>query len=162
MKRNADPAFHGLQAIKDAQQKTLAMFQAAAGQGDWMGIHQEHYDWWMFPIDEPSGYGLAWTAYEGDIADLKSDAVYLERYLLGVKLLATSWGWDLDKAAEMPCPQPGQAWQHWPIRLYKATKSTMLFGLPQQFDSLKRLGRKLMGEGETMHYHRDLSWLFNT
>ncbi|MFO0864676.1 MAG: hypothetical protein U0744_08510 [Gemmataceae bacterium] len=160
MKHNTDPAFKGVQAIKDAQAKTLALFESSADKGDWMRIHEEHYDWWMFPTDEPSGFGLAWTVYEGDIADLKTDAAYLERYLRGVRILATSWGWDLAAASEIANPQPGQAWQHWPIRLFKAAKSTKLFGFDQEFASLKKLGNLLMSQGETMYYHRDLSWLF--
>jgi hypothetical protein len=160
MKRNTDPAFKGVQAIKDAQAKTLALFEASASRGDWMRIHDEHYDWWMFPTDEPSAYGFAWTVYDGDVADLKSDAAYVERYLRGTQILAQSWGWNLAAATEIADPQPGQSWQHWPIRLYKAAKSATLFGFQTEFKSLKQLGQKLMAEGETMYFHRDLSWLF--
>jgi hypothetical protein len=35
------------------------MFEDAAGRGDWMAIHDAHFDWWMFPTDEPSAYGFA-------------------------------------------------------------------------------------------------------
>ena len=97
MKRNTDPAFVGIQALKDKQRQQLAIFQQAAARGDWMAIHHDHYDWWMFPTDEPSSYGVAWTVYEGDIDELKRDADYLHRYLLGVDLLAKSWGWTCGK-----------------------------------------------------------------
>ncbi len=160
MKRNTDPAFVGIQALKDKQRQQLASFQQAAAHGDWMAIHRDHYDWWMFPIDEPSSYGLAWTVYEGDIGELKQDGDYLHRYLLGVDLLAKSWGWDLRQACYLPSPQPGQRWQNWPIRLYKAAKSVKLFGYGAEFKSLSALGQDLMSKGEKMYYLRDLSWLF--
>jgi hypothetical protein len=76
------------------------------------------------------------------------------------RLLATSWGWDLSRSGWVPAPRLDQCWQRWPIRLYKATKSVKLFGCKAEFESLKRLGRDLMDRGETMHYLRDLSWLF--
>src|SRR5262245_59396425 len=157
MTRNTDPSFMGFPAIKDRQRETLAMFERAAVRGAWMEIHAAHYDWWMFPTDEPSGYGLAWTVYDGDAAELKADADYLTRYLRGVELLALAWGWDLRAAAYVPDPQPGQAWQHWPIRLYKAARSTWLFGFATEFASLKALGQDLIAKGERFFYHRDLS-----
>jgi hypothetical protein len=160
MKRNTDPAFVGIQALKDKQRQQLAIFQQAASHGDWMAIHHDHYDWWMFPIDEPSSYGVAWTVYEGDIDELKRDADYVTRYLLGVDLLAKSWGWDLRQARYLPHPEPGQCWQNWPIRLYKAAKSVKLFGYGAEFKSLSALGQDLMTKGEKMYYLRDLSWLF--
>jgi hypothetical protein len=160
VKRNTDPSFKGIQVIKDMQQQTLAMFQRAAACSAWMDIHAAHYDWWMFPIDEPSGYGLAWTVYEGDVADLKADPEYMRRYLLGVNLLAEAWGWDLVEARPLQAPHREQCWQHWPIRLYKAAKSVRLFGFPQEFTSLQKLGQELILAGESMYYHRDLSWLF--
>jgi hypothetical protein len=83
-----------------------------------------------------------------------------DNYLLGVELLANSWGWDLRQARYLTDPQPEQCWQGWPIRLYKATKSVKLFGYEAEFESLKKLGRDLMSKGQKMHYRRDLSWLF--
>jgi hypothetical protein len=161
MRHNSDPAFAGIQALKDKQRQQLEKFQQAASGGDWMVIHRDHYDWWMFPIDEPSMHGFKWTVYEGDVSELKRDAEYVDRYLLGVELLARSWGWDLRPARHLPEPGPGQCWQQWPIRLYKATKSVRLFGFPAEFESLKKLGKDLMSKGESMHFNnRDLSGLF--
>ena len=160
MKRNTDPAFVGLQTLKDRQLQQLELFRQAAARRDWMAIHSDHYDWWMFPIDEPSKYGLAWTVYEGDVGELKRDADYLARYRVGVELLATAWGWDLRGARYLPDPDPDQCWQHWPIRLYKATRSVQLFGCGEECESVMRLGRDLLNKGEEFYYHRDLSRLF--
>jgi hypothetical protein len=160
VRRNTDSSFRGIQAIKDMQRQTLDMFQSAAARSAWMEIHDHHYDWWMFPIDEPSRLGVAWTVYEGDIAELKADPEYLRRYLLGVELLAAAWGWDLHQGRPLQAVQPGQCWQHWPIRLYKAAKSVKLFGYSAEFRSLQSLGQDLIRHGEKMYYHRDLSGLF--
>lgn len=161
MKRNTDPAFVGVRAIVERQRQQLEAFERAAADRDWMAIHGDHYDWWMFPIDDPSAYGFAWTVYEGDVAELKQDAAFVRRYLRGVELLAQSWGWDLARAGYLPEPHDaGQAWQHWPIRLFKAAKSVKLFGFEREFQSLRTLAQRLMAGGEQMYYRRDLSWLF--
>jgi hypothetical protein len=160
VRRNTDPAFKGMPAIKDKQRETLEMFQEAATRSAWMEIHQQHYDWWMFPIDEPSAHGVAWTVYEGDVAELKADSEYMERYLLGVELLAAAWGWDLQQGCPLREPQPDQCWQRWPIRLYKAARSVQLFGFNKEFASLRSLGQELIRRGESMYYRRDLSGLF--
>jgi hypothetical protein len=160
MKRNTDPTFVGIQALKDKQRQQLQKFQQAAACGDWMAIHEDHYDWWMFPIDERSMHGLAWTVYEGEVGELRRDGDYLDRYLLGVELLARSWGWDLRQVCYLLEPQPGQCWQNWPIRLYKAAKSVKLFGFGAELESMKKLGQDLINKGEKMYYQRDLSWLF--
>lgn len=78
MKYNTDPAFKGIDAVKQKQKEQLTQFEAWAAQGRWGDFHHNHYDWWMFPVDEKTrSYGLAWTVYEGDIARLKQDADYI-------------------------------------------------------------------------------------
>jgi hypothetical protein len=160
MKRNVDPKFVGLDALKAKQAETLESFRRCSEDGNWFGIHRTHYDWWMFPVDEPSSYGLMYTVYEGDVAELKEDASYIERYLEGASLLALSWGWDLQAVRPVAHPARGQAWQEWPIRLYKATKSLNLFGFEQQFRSFRAYGRGLMAMGHSFDYTRDIKSLF--
>ncbi len=160
MKRNTDPSFVGVEGIKQKQQWQLGLFQRWADRGEWLSIHQNHYDWWMFPIDEPSKFGFMWVVYEGDIAELKQDDRYIQNYLQGARLLARSWGWDVDKQDYILDPQPDQRWQHWPIRLYKCSKSLKLFGFDAYFESMKHYANDLMQAGEDMRFGRDLSWLF--
>lgn len=161
MKYNTDPAFVGIDTIKKKQKEQLTQFEAWAVQGLWGKFHHNHYDWWMFPIDTKSSYGLAWTVYEGDIARLKQDSEYIENYLKGVRLLALSWGWDLAAQDYIANPKPEQSWQQWPIRLHKAAKSLKLFGFDTEFTSLKKYATDLMKRGEAMTYNgRDLSKLF--
>lgn len=160
MKRNTDRLFVGIEALKEKQRSTLGQFRACAGERNWFGIHRSHYDWWMFPIDEPSSYGLMYTVFEGDVAELKADEVYVRRYLEGASLLAQAWGWDLEEVRPVTSPTRGQAWQNWPIRLYKATKSLKLFGFEAQFLSFRTYGRGLMAMGHSFDYSRDVTYLF--
>lgn len=161
MKYNTDVAFVGLPRLKEEQYKQLQQFEMWAEANYWMGIHSSHYDWWMFPIDEPSSFGYAWTVYEGEVFELKQDSQYIERYLRGVTLLGLSWGWDILQQDYIPNPKHDQTWQDWPVRLYKAAKSVKVFGFDTYFESLKKYANILMQEGVEMSYGRhDLSWLF--
>lgn len=160
LRRNEDPSFVGVAVLKDKQEKTLASFRGWAAQEQWLALHRAHYDWWMFPIDEPSGYGFAYTVYDGDIEELKSDARYVSRYLEGSRILAASWGWDLAGGKELVVRGAGQGWQNWPIRLYKATKSLQLFGFKEGFQSFRNYGRLLLERGVSFDYSRDITGLF--
>ncbi len=160
MKTNVDPKFVGLEVLKQKHAKTLAEFRAWAEAGDWASFHRSHYDWWMFPIDEPSGFGLAYTVFEEEIEELREDKQYLGDLQEGALLLGQSWGWDLMKRAPVPHPGPNQRWQNWPIRLYKATKCMKLFKMDEAYGSLRQYGRGLLAQGISFEYSRDLTWLF--
>ena len=160
LRRNKDRHFVGLAELKHKQAEELASFERWAARGDWQAIHKGHYDWWMFPIDESSQHGDAYTVYPGDIAELKQDPEYVRSYLRGVELLALAWGWDLAGRQYVPNPQPGQAWSQWPIRLYKAARSLQLFGFTDEFESLKRFALDLIAKGEPFRFGGDLSKLF--
>jgi hypothetical protein len=161
MRRNLDKAFVGVQGLKAKHRETLVSFRASASAGEWMKIHRDHYDWWMFPIDEPSGYGLAYTVFGGDVLGLRGDAAYMAEYLEGASILARAWGWSLEGACPVAAPAPGQRWQNWPIRLYKATKSLKLFGCEREYASFRVYGQRLLAAGVSFEYTRDLTWLFN-
>ena len=124
-------------------------------------FHSSHYDWWAFPIDRPSSYGLKYTVYSGEISRLREDAAFLERYARGIQLVSASWGWDAPGCRPLPAPRPGQSWRRWPVRLFKAALSAQLFGYDALFQSLKTYARGLMRQGEEIAYAgHDLSWLF--
>ena len=161
MERNTHPEFVGLQKIKEKQKWQLDLFQAWAAENQWREIHAAHYDWWMFPIDQRSSFGFAWTVYEGDVFELKKDDQYIRNYLQGVDLLATSWGWDVSAQAYIVNPHPDQRWQNWPVRLYKCAMSLKLFEFSARFESLKMYANDLMRKGEKMKFKgHDLSELF--
>ena len=91
---NTHPEFVGLERIKQAQAIQLHEFKSWAERRQWNQFHRNHYDWWRFPIDEPSSYGFAWVVYDAEIVALKKDPGYIAKYLRGVELLACLWGWD--------------------------------------------------------------------
>lgn len=158
--RNTHASFVGIAELKRKQAEQLAAFERWAARGDWQAFHRGHFDWWMFPIDETSQHGHAYTVYPDDIAELKQDAEFVRSYLRGVELLALAWGWDLAGHRYLPNPQPGQAWSHWPIRLYKAARSLQLFGFTGEFESLKLFALDLIRQGEPFRFGGDLSKLF--
>jgi len=161
MRYNTDPKFVGYVTLKARQREQLESFEDWATNNRWRRFHDSHYDWWMFPIDEPSRYGYAWVVYDGDVAELMRDEAYIRNYLRGVELLALSWGWNLNKKEKILNPQKDQSWQGWSIRLYKASKSLKLFGFNQLFESMKAFAHDLIENGENMEYNgRDLSLLF--
>lgn len=158
---NTDPSFVGVEQIKKKQREQLTLFRQWAQSGQWRRFHSEHYDWWMFPIDQPSAYGKQWTVYEREIAALKQDSQYIDHYLEGVALLAASWGWDLQQRAFLPNPTPDQRWHDWPIRLHKAANSLRLFGFAAHFDSLREYALLLIAQGTSFQYRgKDLSQFF--
>ena len=161
MKFNTDPSFAGLDVLKRTHNEQIAQFEDWAAQKEWGIFHRSHYDWWAFPIDQPSAYGFKWVVYEGEIAELKTDAAFMSSYRRGLILLATSWGWDLDSAGFLTNLLPSQCWHNWPIRLYKAAYSARLFGEEAAFESLKKYASFLHESGESFEYNgRDLFELF--
>ena len=163
MRQNTSPDFVGLEQLKKTHAGQIGEFEAWSARGDWERFHSSHYDWWVFPIHKPSGYGLAWTVYAGDVAELKQDAGFIQRYLRGVELVSASWGWDVWQGAHIEHPLPSQSWHYWPVRLFKAELSVQLFGYDDLFASLKAYAYILMAKGEPMEFNgHDLSWLFTT
>ena len=110
MERNLYPDFAGLQAIKAEHAAQISKFQewARRGYGD---FHHNHYDWWAFPIDEPSSKGYRYVVKKGDIEELKKDREFMARYIQGLELLCASWGWDLNNARRLSNVNQHQRWQ---------------------------------------------------
>ncbi len=156
MASNTNPKFVGLPKLKLKQQETLENLLKLASVRDWKQIHYTHFDWWMFPIDEPStSYDLAYTVFENDVLELASDSQYMRRYREGADLLARSWGWDLQESTPIVNADPDQCWQQWPIRLWKATRSLQLFGEEERFQSFRLYGQLLIARGEHFIYPRE-------
>lgn len=150
MRKNTHPEFVGIEDLKGRQREQLRGFRAAAAGRDWSGVHTDHFDWWMFPIDRPSSFGYMWTVFETEVTALKRDASWISDYLCGIRIAALAWGWDL--GAEMPVadPDPDQAWTDIPVRLEKVTRSLELFGCSTELRSLSRFAAHLMHEGWSM------------
>jgi hypothetical protein len=158
---NTDSSFVGIDKLKQTHQHQIEEFESWAAQNEWEKFHYNHYDWWVFPVDRRSAYGMMWVVFSGEIAVLKQDAQFMHSYSRGVILVAASWGWNLPAGAFVANPQPGQSWHNWPIRLYKAAQSAKLFGLEAYFDSLRKYANYLLSKDEPFLYKgRDLSELF--
>ncbi len=153
LRRNTSAEFVGIEQIKAKQKQQLADFERWANRQEWQMIHHNHYDWWMFPVSHPSGFGLEWTVYAGDITELKQDKDYLRDYLRGVELLMASFGWDLQAQGFLPDPKPDQRWQNWPVRLYKAADSVQSFGFDEQYASIQKYALSLIQQGVSMRYN---------
>ena len=161
MKRNTEQDFAGIEKIKEKQAWQLAQFEEWAARNDWQRFHETHYDWWMFPVDQPSSYGFTWVVYDYEVNELKKDPVYVKNYLRGVELLLRAWGWDLYNEQLIENPAVHQSWSNWPIRLYKCGSSLQLFGFTKEFESVKKYAQYLMEQGHSFAYNnRDLRTIF--
>lgn len=149
---NEHPDFVGYAEIDRRQADTLHMFTEAARAREWQHIHHAHYDWWMFPIDQPSRLGFDWTVYDGDIEHLRARAGFVDRYLEGVRILMVSWGWDLAARRLVDHPDSDQCWQDWPIRLEKCGRSLWLFGERDSCLSVRDFALGLMASRVSLAY----------
>ena len=63
MQYNQDKGFVGIKALKEKHAGQIALFRDWARKADWERFHASHYDWWVFPISQPSAYrqaGQSW------------------------------------------------------------------------------------------------------
>lgn len=155
LKYNTHEEFVGIEELIDRHREQVASFEAWANNHQWNQFHDSHYDWWAFPIDKPSSHGYAWTVYDGEVAQLRSQKPFVNRYLLGVELVAASWGWDVRRRKSINEPREEQHWNDWPVRLYKAAQSTKLFGFHDFHLSLKDYAKRLIRSGESMVFRGD-------
>jgi len=161
MNKNDNPDFIGIDKLKKEHAQQVAQFEIWARGDQWHLFHSSHYDWWVFPIDKPSSHGLKYSVYEAEVSALKADPEFVRQYMKGLSLVAASWGWDIEKEDFLAAPHPEQKWHDWPIRLYKAVQSLILFGFEKEFASLKKLASILIERGENFYFgSKDLKPLF--
>ena len=65
MKFNTDPTFVGLDILKQVHNSQISEFITWASTNNWGKFHSSHYDWWVFPINQPNGYGLKYGSAAG-------------------------------------------------------------------------------------------------
>jgi hypothetical protein len=88
---------------------------------------------------------------------LKQSAQFLSNLSESADLLLLSWGWDSAKNENLTIVDSGQAWAHWPIRLYKAWRSMQIFELTEKEISLSAYAHYLRENGYSFEYQgRDL------
>jgi hypothetical protein len=149
--------FIGVDALIEANANQLVQFRTFAQNRDWQSFHSNHYDWWAFPIGSPSSYGFRYSVSKESVEILRQSPQFLSNLSECADLLLLSWGWDSAKNEKLANVEPGQAWAHWPIRLYKAWRSMQIFGLLEQEISLRTYAHSLRESGQSFEYQgRDL------
>ena len=146
-----------MQALKAKHIEQVALFDSWSLDRKWGEFHRNHYDWWAFPIDQPSSFGFKYTVTAEALAELQNDAEFIGSLQKAAKLLFLSWGWDIHKRDFVDDPDPDQAWADWPIRLAKCNRSLKLFELSELVESTVIYSTWLLDRGESFSYNgRDL------
>ncbi|MCH9613637.1 MAG: hypothetical protein SP1CHLAM54_06420 [Chlamydiia bacterium] len=154
------PAGGVVERVKTKLADHLVRLETLAARGEWRHLrrHTTHpdsgFDWWMFPINRSSaGQGTLYQVSPADIAELKRDPVFMERYRRGVKLVALSWGWDLENR-RLVTGNPEQRWDGYEVRLGKMLDSIGQFG---EIELKSRLIGLIRSSGTVIHR----SWVRN-
>ena len=116
------------------QAEYLGLFRQSCDAREWHGIHNRHFDWWQFPIDDGSREEFN-VRSEADVEILKSNTNWLSSYRESVKLVAKAWGWNIDTRAVM---KDGGFWDNKDVRLAKMIRSLWLFEQADYFVSLQQ------------------------
>ncbi|KAG8466213.1 hypothetical protein KFE25_001969 [Diacronema lutheri] len=132
-------------SFKRRQQGHLARWRTLAQQGAWRALHADHFDWWMFPIDDGSQPQFN-VRCEADIARLLADDEWREGYAEGVATCVRAWGWDAHAGARIERDGPDwdeeMGWMDWDVRLAKVVRSLWLFQ-HALFPSIQALARSI-------------------
>lgn len=147
---------HGIQlaTFKRKQLETLERFRSVAKRGKWDRLHNDHFDWWMWPIEDGSQSKYNVLTQE-DVDTLKSDPEWRKNYLEAVQLCAAAWGWNLIAEQRFDPPIKGQGWTSWDVRLAKMVRSLWLFEEVQAFRSLQQFAVSLVWKekrGQSFRY----------
>lgn len=153
--------FIGAAELKHLQAKQLHQFEEWAAAGDWDSFHRSHYDWWAFPVDAPSAHGFKYTLTSDAIETLRRDRDFLDNLRSAAVLLLRSWGWDVTQGKPVEAPRASQVWQHWPVRLYKCTRSLEIFEQWDLFNACRDYALSLVNLGHDFNWNgRDLRHYF--
>ena len=107
--------FLGVEQLKLEQRNQLVLFQKWAEESNWISFHDNHYDWWAFPIEKPSGKGFRYSVSDQIRVELKADTVFIEQLRECSRLLLLSWGWDIEAQRLVANLDVGQSWANWPV-----------------------------------------------
>jgi hypothetical protein len=144
--------FLGVEQLKLEQRNQLELFQTWAEESSWSSFHDNHYDWWAFPIEKPSGKGFKYSVSDQVRLELTADTVFIKQLRECSRLLLLSWGWDIVAQKLVDNPGEGQSWANWPVRLYKCNRSLKLFGQTDLASSTQAYARHLLAEGFSLVY----------
>ncbi|CAJ1408502.1 unnamed protein product [Effrenium voratum] len=143
-----------LQNFKAKQAETLHAMRSRADKGAWDKLHNAHFDWWAFPIDDGSKPDFNISS-EADVDVLRNDAEWLEGYHEALSLACHAWGWDLAAQRRIDPLSKGMGWTDWDVRLAKMCRSVYLFEEVELLASLQKFAREVQAkekEGKSFFY----------
>jgi hypothetical protein len=139
--------FIGKENLKAEQLKQLELFRLWASNSNWTAFHDNHYDWWSFPIDKPSQKGFRYSISKEMREELKQDQGFINQLRESTVLLLLSWGWDAETSRPVANAEPGQDWANWPVRLFKCNRSLKMFAQADLVESSQKLAVNLRERG---------------
>jgi hypothetical protein len=144
--------FVGVEQLKKEQRDQLAFFQKWAEESSWSRFHENHYDWWAFPIDRPSAKGFRYSISDEVRLELLEDSVFIEQLRECSRLLFLSWGWDVEAQKLVSRPSEAQTWAMSPVRLNKCNRSLKLFKQTDLVTSTQSYTRYLISQDIPLFY----------
>jgi hypothetical protein len=142
---------------KKKQHEYLEKFRACESINDWDAVHSDHYDWWMFPIDDGrlDQFNLK---SESDVDALVHDPEWMGNFRESVRIVALSMGWDLHGNAvcssRRGVPFEVIKYHNKDVRLAKMIRSAWILGVEDVFESLQRFAHHI----NRIHYNGDGFW----
>lgn len=130
----AKDTYCGDGALLSLQKEQLHEFRQWSNLVKWDNFHSNHFDWWVFPINESSRYNKLFSVPNQNIQCLKENLNFLADYRELAGNVYLSWGWNLTSLEPLKESSVHQAWNNNSIRLYKSIKSFSLFA---QIDLLR-------------------------
>ena len=134
--------------VKEKQESTLRQFRQQAAQNNWDAINSDHFDWWMFPIDDGRlpDFNLAGQA---DVDCLLADPKWVSSYRESIMIVCKAMGWNLE-ISEPIIESSATTWQSIPygnkdVRLAKMIRSAWLLEMSDVFASLHAFAHYING-----------------
>ena len=129
----------------------LAKHRLLADSAQWKKIHNDHYDWWLFPIDRGSGsYGEKYNIAGKPLKRLKRNRRFLKNVAEAIKINALALGWDIESSKyidDINWDAGQDPWVAYPTRIWKMTRSAQVLGLKKEFESLLLMQQSLEDGG---------------
>jgi hypothetical protein len=128
-----------LNVMLKEQQDQLVKFRKYAETKKWQRIHSDHYDWYMFPIED--GSQRKYNVYADDVTELKNNRKWILGYREGIEFCAKAWGWNAKCKCMIQPPDKDMGWTAWDVRLAKIIRSLWLFEETQLLHSMQEFAR---------------------
>lgn len=144
--------YGGDKTLVEDQAKQVEKFREYAESGSWNKFHNEHYDWWTFPIDRGSvAYGEKYNIAKTNRKRLRNNKEFTDSVAEAARLYTSALGWDLDKEdwIENPDFDKGQDWRKfYGTRVYKMARSLQVLGRCKEFESVRLLVDSVKAAGK--------------